>query len=506
MSPLEGLAYGFSVALTPENVLAAALGVFLGTLVGVLPGIGPLGAMALLLTVTTQFRADTALIMLAGIYYGSQYGGSTTSILVNIPGEAASVVTTIDGYQMTKKGRAGAALAVAAVGSFIAGSVGLIGVMFFAPVLAQVGVTFGPPEYFAIAALGLLSLSRLTGGSAWNGLLVLGFGLAIATVGLDPVGGVTRFTFGVTELLQGIDLVPVAIGLYGIPEVLMIAQAGASTTSVPGISLRDLMPRREEWRRSLPAIFRGTGLGFAFGVFPGPLPVLSTFASWKLERRLSRRPEEFGKGAIEGVAGPEAANNAATSGQMVPVLALGIPFGPATALLLAALLVQGVQPGPLLLTQRPEVFWGVIASMYVGNVLLLILNLPLVALWVRLLRVPQGLLLAFIVIFVMVGTFADKNSVTDLYFMLALGVIGFTLRRAGFDTAPIILAVVLGPLMENAFRQSLFMGRGDLGIFIERPVTAFLLALVLVVLLGPVLRKAIGTAPRREAAGPGSRA
>lgn len=489
MTGLDGLLDGISVLLTPGNLLAVLVGVFLGTLVGVLPGIGPLGAMALLLVGSSGLPPETSLILLAGVYYGSAYGGSTTSILMGIPGEAASVVTAIDGHQMARKGRAGAALTVAAAGSFVAGTIGVVGVMLFAPTLAKWGVSLGPPEYFAMALLGLFALSRLGGNTTSQGLLILGFGLALATIGLDPVGGVSRFTFGIDELLQGVGLVPVAIGLFGIPELLEIAERGAKSERVRSVRMRELFPTRGEWRRAVPAMGRGTVIGFLAGVMPGPLPVISTFASWKLERRLSKHPEEFGSGAIEGVAGPESANNAATTGQMVPVLALGVPFGPATAILLSALLLQGIQPGPLLLTSHPDIFWSVIASMYVGNLALLVLNLPLVTLWVRVLRIPVGLLLAFISLFVMVGTFADRNSTTDLVIMLVLGGIAYLLRRAGFDVTPIILAIVLGSILENSMRQSLFMSRGDLAVFAQRPVSLALLVILVLVLLAPGLER-----------------
>jgi len=502
VTALDGLLDGIAVLVTPTNLAAVAVGVLLGTLVGVLPGIGPLGAMALLLVGTSDLRPETALILLAGVYYGSAYGGSTTSILMGIPGEAASVVTAIDGHRMALRGRAGAALTVAAVGSFVAGTIAVVGVMLFAPTLAAWGVALGPPEYFAMALLGLFALSRLGGNTTAQGLLILGFGLALATIGLDPVGGVTRFTFGLDALLQGIGLVPVAIGLFGIPELLEIAERGAKAERVRSVRWRELFPTRREWRRSIPAISRGTVVGFLAGILPGPLPVVSTFASWKLEKRLSRHPEEFGQGAIEGVAGPESANNAATTGQMVPVLALGVPFGPATAILLSALLLQGIQPGPQLLTVHPDIFWAVIASMYVGNLALLVLNLPLVGLWVRILRLPAGVLLALVVLFVMVGTFADGNSTTDLVVMLALGAISYLLRKVGLDVTPIILAIVLGAILENSMRQSLFMSRGDLAVFVERPATLALLLVTAIVVVAPALRRLVRPSVRSRTGPP----
>ncbi|MBI3965409.1 MAG: tripartite tricarboxylate transporter permease, partial [Chloroflexi bacterium] len=434
-----------------------------------------------------------ALIMLAGIYYGSMYGGSTTSILVNVPGEAASVVTAVDGYQMAQRGRAGAALAIAGIGSFIAGTIGVVGLMVFAPTIAQMALAFGPPEYFAIALLGLFALSRATGGSLWRCLFVVAIGLGLATVGMDQVTGSSRFTFGQVALMQGFDLVPVVVGLFGMAEVLVVAERAGGLPRVTGVRLRELFPNAIEWQRSWPAILRGTGVGFLIGLIPGPAAIISSFASYNLERRLSKRPEEFGQGAIEGVAGPEAANNAASSAQMVPLLALGIPFGPATAVLLAALVLQGVQPGPLLMQNRPEIFWGVVTSMYVGNFALLVLNLPLVGMWVSLLRIPQAPLLAGILMFMLVGSYSVNNSMLDLIVVIVMGVVGYVLRKLDFDLSPLILAVVLGPFLETTFRQSLNMSRGDLLIFVERPLSAaFILALVVILVAPTVWRIVTG--------------
>jgi len=490
MSPVSGLLYGFSVALAWENLLAALTGATIGTLVGVLPGIGPIGAMALLLPATLGLRPETALVMLAAIYYGSMYGGSTTSILMNVPGETASVVTALDGYQMARRGRAGAALAVAAVGSFVAGTLGVVGLMLFAPALANFALAFGPPEYFALALVGLFVLSRVSGGSVWKGLLVLALGLALGTVGMEPISGVRRYTFGRLGLAQGIELVPVAMGLFGMAEVLLVAERMGGLPQVVGVRLRDLWPSRTEWRHALPAILRGTTVGFPVGLLPGPAVVIASFGSYNLERRLAKRPEEFGRGAIEGVAGPEAANNAATTGAMVPLMALGVPFAPAVAMLLSALMIHGVQPGPLLMQERPEVFWGLVASMYVGNAALLILNLPLVGMWVSLLRIPQPILLALILVFMLVGTFSVNNSVLDLFVLVGMGIVGYILRKLDFDVAPMILALVLGPMLERTFRQSLYMSRGDPLVFFQRPISSgLLLATVLGVGMSWVWRR-----------------
>ncbi|MGH7320414.1 MAG: tripartite tricarboxylate transporter permease [Candidatus Rokuibacteriota bacterium] len=489
MGAVEGLLYGFSVALTPPNLLACFIGVLIGTIVGVLPGIGPIGAMALLLPSTYMLSPTTALIMLAGIYYGSTYGGSTTSILVNVPGEVASVVTAIDGYQMARRGRAGAALAVSAVGSFVAGTLGVIGLILFATLLAEVALRFGPPEYFALTVFGLAVLSRLTGGSLVKSLLMVGLGLALGSVGMEPISGVSRFTFGSVRLSQGIELVPVAMGLFGIAEILTLAETRGGLPRAIAVRFRELLPTHAEWRRSVGPIFRGSVLGFLVGLIPGPAAVLSTFLSYTVERKLAKRPEEFGQGAIEGVAGPEAANNGASQGAFVPLLALGIPFAPATAVLLGALVIHGIQPGPLLMTERPEVFWGVAASMYIGNAILLILNLPLIGLFVSVLRIPQSLLLSLVLLLCLVGTYSVNNSLLDLWVLVGMGLLGYLFRKLGFDPAIVILALVLGPMMEKTFRQTLFMARGDWRAILLRPLTlALLLAGLLIVLLPELYR------------------
>ena len=490
MDAFHGLIYGFGVALSGTNLIACLLGVLIGTVVGVLPGIGPIGAMALLIPTTYSLGPTSALIMLSGIFYGAMYGGSTTSILLNVPGEAASVVTTIDGYRMARKGRGGAALAIAAVGSFVAGSIGLVGLMLFAPPLAALALEFGPPEYFSLTLLGLIFLSRIGSGSALKSFLMVGLGLLLGTVGMDAISGVPRFTFGSLELGQGVELVPVAMGLYGIGEVLMIAERITGVPDLVKVKLRELFPTAAEWKKAFPPILRGTGVGFFLGLIPGPAAILSTFASYTMEKKLSKHPEEFGQGAIEGVAGPESANNSATAGSMVPLLALGIPFAPPTALLLGALTIHGVQPGPLLMSSRPEIFWGVVASMYIGNVVLLILNLPLVGVFASILRLPQHVLMGLILLLCLVGTFSINNSILDIYILLGMGVVGYILRKLDFDMAPLILAVVLGPILEKTLCQSLFYARGDAMAILGRPYTAFLLAVgVLLVVLPPVVRR-----------------
>ena len=473
------------------NLLACFCGVLVGTLVGVLPGIGPIGGMALLIPLTFALEPSTALIMFAGIFYGSMYGGSTTSILINVPGEAASVVTTIDGYQMAKKGRAGAALAVCAVGSFVAGTVGIVLLMFFAPFLANVALEFGPPEYFALCLAGLILLSCLGSGSAIESFLMVVFGLLLGTVGMDPLSGLPRFNFGYLRLSQGIELVPVAMGVYGISEVLMTAERITGIPAIIKFKFRELFPSISEWKRAFPSIFRGGALGFLIGLVPGPAAIIATFTSYALEKKISKHPEEFGKGAIEGVAGPEAANNSATSGAMVPLLSLGIPFSPATAILLGAMIIHGVQPGPLLMSRNPEIFWGVVASMYIGNFMLLILNLPLVGIWASILRIPQHFLMGVILLLCLVGTYSVQNSLLDIYILIGMGVLGYILRKLKFDMAPLILGLVLGPEVERTLQQSLYLCRGNVWAMVSRPISAILFSIIIAVIVLPYLLRKI---------------
>jgi putative tricarboxylic transport membrane protein len=479
---LQSLLYGFSVSLTPMNLLYCALGVLLGTLVGVLPGIGPLGGITLLLPTTFGMEPISAIIMLAGIYYGAMYGGSTTSILVNIPGEAASVVTCFDGYQMARQGRAGPALAVAAIGSYIAGTLSVLGLMFLAPVLARMALQFGPPEQFSLMVLGLIILAYMGTGSVLKALIMIVLGLTLATVGIDHLSGFTRFTHGHVALGDGVSFLAVAMGLFGIAEILI----NLEQTVVPEVikpKLSSLLPTREDCKRSLGPIVRGSGVGFLIGILPGAAHIISTFVSYALEKRLSGYPEKFGTGQIEGVAGPEAANNAATGGAMIPFLGLGIPSTAATATMMVALLIHGVKPGPLLMEQHPEVFWGLVGSMYIGNTMLLILNLPLVGLFVNLLRVPYRFLFPAILVICFVGVYSVNLSGTDLWIMAIFGVVGYGLRKLAFDPSPIVLALVLGPMMEQALRQALIMSRGEFGVFLSRPIAAGMLAAAALLLL-----------------------
>ena len=482
LETLHNLAVGFSVALSPPVLLYAFVGCVIGTLVGVLPGVGPLAGISLLLPATFGMDATRAIVMLAGIYYGAMYGGSTTSILMRIPGEAASVMTCIDGYAMARKGRAGAALAIAAVGSYVAGTVSVVGLMLLAPPLAAFALRFGPPEYFALLLFGLLVLAYMSSGSMLKSLAMAALGLLLGMVGIDQMSGYFRFAYGVVELGDGLGVVPVAVGLFGLAEIL--ATAGqAVPPKVIEPRLRELLPSRAEWRDAAAPIGRGTVLGFLVGIIPGSAHIISSFVSYALEKKLSKRPQEFGHGAVAGVAGPESANNSATSGAFVPMLALGVPSGPIPAVMLAAMMVHGVSPGPLLIRQQPELFWGFIASMYVGNLVLLILNLPLVGLFVNLLRVPYPYLYPAILTFSILGVYAVNGSVVDVWIMLVMGVLGYLLRKLGFETAPIVLGVVLAPMIELALRQSLAMSGGHYGIFFQRPIAATLLVVGLGMML-----------------------
>jgi len=470
MEIFQSLLSGFSIALKPIYLYYALLGTILGTITGVLPGLGPLGAMAILLSFTLTMDATGAMILFAGVYYGAMYGGSTTSILLNIPGEAASVVTCIDGYQMARKGRPGAALTVSAVGSFVAGTISIFGLMIAASALANVALKFGPPEFFAIGVCGLTLLARLSGGSVFNSFIMILLGIAVSTVGLDFVTSEERFTFGVYELGQGIEFLPVAMGLFGIAEVLATAESKEQALSVLKVRLRELLPTREEWRRSIPPIWRGSALGFLIGLIPGPSPVVATFVSYLMEKKLSKHPEEFGKGAIEGVAGPEAANNAAVGGAYVPLMALGLPFTPAMAVVLGALMLHNITPGPNLISEKPELFWGVIASMYIGNIMLVALNLPLVNVFVNILKVPRQILLPCIVLLCLIGVYSVNASYLDLMVLVIFGYVGYMLRGLGFQPAPLILAMVMGPMIETSLRQSLKMTGGNPGPLFSRPI------------------------------------
>jgi len=478
----NNLLLGFSVALQPSILVYAFVGCLIGTLVGMMPGLGPLAGISLLLPATFGLNPITAIVLLAGVYYGAMYGGSTTSILVNVPGEAASVMTCVDGYAMTQNGRAGPALAIAAIGSFVAGTLGVVGLMLLAPTLAEFALRFGPPEYTALLLMGLFILAYMSGGSMLKTLAMAAFGLMLGMIGIDVMSGYTRFSYGVVEFGDGVGIVPVAVGLFGVSEILLAA-GGAEPPKVQQPRLRDLIPSREEFRLSVGPIARGSLLGFLIGIIPGSAHIISTFVSYGVERRISKHPERFGRGAIEGVAGPESANNAAATGAFVPMLALGIPTSPVTAVMIAAIMVHGVLPGPMLIQEQPELFWGFVASMYVGNVVLLILNLPMVGLFVNLLRIPYGYLYPCILCFCILGTYAVGNSVVDVWILLAMGGVGYLLRKFGYDLAPVALGLVLAPMIELSLRQSLAMSAGDYGIFLQRPIATTMLALGVVLFL-----------------------
>jgi putative tricarboxylic transport membrane protein len=479
---------GFKSCLTVTNIIACTIGVLVGTLTGILPGLGSGGAMALLLPISFGMDPTAALIMLAGIYYGAMYGGSTTSILVNVPGESSSLMTCLDGHQMAKKGRAGAALSISAIGSFIAGTIGLILLTLFAPPISKIALTFGPPEYFAIALMGLIALVLLSG-SVVRGSIMMILGIMIGTIGLDPLSGINRFTMGSADLSKGIDFVLVAMGLFGLGEVVsMLCEKNqdVSDGSIQKLRFRDLYPNREEIKRSVNPIFRGSFLGFLCGLIPGPAAVVSTFLSYAVEKKVSKTPEEFGKGAVEGVAGPESANNAASSAAMVPLLTLGLPFAPPVAILLSGFLIHGINPGPSLITEHPEVFWGLLASMYIGNLLLLIINLPFVGAIASLLKTPKEYLMPIIVIISFTGALALNTSIFDLGILIIFGFIGYILKEVGYQPASLAIGVILGPIIEKSLTQSLILFDGNLSSFFMRPFSAIFLGLAIIILIAGI--------------------
>jgi putative tricarboxylic transport membrane protein len=483
------LAVGFGVALTPVNLGFGFLGVVLGTAVGVLPGLGPAAAISLLLPMTFGLEPATAFILFGGIYYGSMYGGSTTSILVNTPGDASAAVTTIDGYQMALQGRAGAALTTSAIGSFVAGTFATMMLMLLAPIFVSIALRFGPPEYFALMLLALASVGALAGDSPVRTALATFIGLGLALVGIDLQTGTARLTFGMTELLGGIDIVLGAIGLFAVGEVLWNAaqRSGERVATLPMTGR--LLMTAEEWRRSIPAWLRGALVGFGVGVLPGSGGTLATFLSYGVERAATRHPEQFGRGAIEGVAGPEAANNASAGGSLVPLLSLGIPGSGTTAIMLAAFQLYGLTPGPLLFDERPDLVWGLIASLYIGNLLLLLLNLPLVGLWVRMLQIPRPLLMGAISVFATLGAYSLNGSMSDVAIAYALGGLAVALRSLAVPLPPVLLGLVLGPLLEQELRRALALSDGDPTIFLTRPIALAFLVAALIAALAPIVVK-----------------
>jgi putative tricarboxylic transport membrane protein len=473
-----GLLYnGFVNSLTLVNFVACFAGALIGTVVGTLPGLGPTATMALMLPFTLPYGATTGLIMMTGVWYGAMYGGSTTSILVNIPGEAASVVTCLDGYEMCKKGRAGAALALVAVGSFVAGTIGILGLQFFAPMLGNAALSFGPPEFLCFMILTFVLLSNLSADRPLKGALMIACGLFISTVGINPMDSYPRFTFGSEQLMLGIDFLPIAMGLFGISEILTIAVDKYVKPQIHKIRLRDLYPSKEEMGRSVMPMLRGSVLGFFVGLLPGPCTVISTFVSYALEKKMSKNPGEFGKGAVEGVVGPESANNSAVMGSMIPLLTLGIPFAAPSAIMLAGLRMHNVEPGPMLFTTNPDVFWTFIAAMYIGNFMLLILNLPLVGAFAKIAVIRPQILMPMISLICLVGVYSVRNSIFDVWVMIVAGIVGYFLRQWKYPIAPFIIGVVLGPTTENSLRQTLMMFKGDLFLVADRPLSVTMLAL-----------------------------
>ncbi len=485
---------GFLTALTPFNLLMCFLGVFLGQLVGVLPGIGPSAAIALLLPLTFGGDPVASMIMFAGIYYGAQYGGTLTSVLISVPGESSTVMTSIDGYQMAIRGRAGTALGVAAIGSFVAGTVGTLGLTLLAPPLARAALAFGPPEYFSLVVLGLTALAAVSGGSVVKGLAAGVAGLTLATIGIDPQSGISRFDFGAVWLLDGIEFIVLTVALFGVGEVL----AGCSTaTARPVAEVKNVLPTRADLERSTMPVVRGSIIGFLVGVLPGTGATIASFISYIVEKKVSKHPEEFGKGAIEGVAGPEASNNAAAAGAMVPMLALGVPGSGTTAILLGALVMFGLRPGPELFTQNATLVWAVIASMYIGNVLLLVMNLPLAGLFAQLLKVPYKWLYPPILAVCIVGVFSQSNSLEDCWLLVGFGALGWAMKRFDWPAAPMVLGLVLGPIFESSLRQSMTMSHGAAEIFVTRPISVTLLLCATLFVLVPLIAARAG---RRTAA------
>lgn len=487
---------GLAAALSLQYLLYAFIGCLLGTLIGVLPGLGPAAGTAILIPLTFNLDATGAIIMLAAIYYGAMYGGTITSVLINVPGEAASVVTCLDGYQMARQGRAGTALGIAAMGSFVGGIFAALALTMVAPPLARFALSFGPPEFFALMFLGMCLVTGLAGQSLVAGLLMTILGLLLSLVGIDPVRGAPRFTFGIPELYDGLGFVPVVMGLFGVAEILLVIET--PFRQVIDTKIKGLWPSREEWKRSSGAIGRGTIIGFLLGLIPGVGAVIPTFMAYILEKRISRHPEKFGTGVIEGVASPESANNAYANAAMVPLLVLGVPSSPTIAIIMGAFIINGLTPGPFLFKERPDLVWTVIASFFTGNVILLILNLPLVGLWARILKVPYQYLCAGTLLFCIVGAYSLKGTVFDVGVMLVFGIIGYFLRKLGLPIAPAVLALILGPFMEKSLRTSLEMSGGDFAIFLTRPISATLLVCAALIIVVSTFRiaalKAIRTA------------
>ena len=487
---------GFVVVLEPTNLLYCLIGVVVGMLVGVLPGLGPAATIAILLPITIGLEPVTSIIMLAGIFYGAQYGGTITSVLLKLPGEASSVVTVFDGHALARQGKAGTALGIAAIGSFVGGTISIVALSFLAPVVAGFALDFGPPEYTALALLGILLVATVSGGSRLKAIVAACLGLLLATVGRDAFTGGERFTFGNLSLADGLDFVPIAMGLFGLGEILYNLEERHTTTQAPA-KVANVWPSRKDLRQSSGAIGRGSVLGFVLGILPGGGATLSSLAAYAVEKKRSKTPERFGKGAVEGVAGPETANNAAATSSFIPLLTLGIPANATMAVIFGALLIAGVPPGPRLVTDEPELFWGVVNSMYIGNILLLIMSIPLVGLFVRILRVRPAILAPITVLITLIGVYTVNNSAFDILLVIVFGVLGYLMKKVGFDPGPLLLAFVLGTLLEDSLRRSLLIFEGDALEFFGRPISGTLLAVFLVIAFFPMIRKAL---PRRRPA------
>ena len=482
MSTFDMIVSGFQIALSLDNLMYCALGVLLGTIIGVLPGLGPIATMSILLPITYQIPVEASIIMLAGIYYGAQYGGSTTSILVNLPGEASSVITALDGYALAKKGKAGVALAIAAIGSFIAATIAIIGLSFFAPIISEYALHIGPPEYTTLMIVGLAMVMYLSTNSFLKSTIAAAFGLLLASIGTDPALGTSRLTFSSIKLMDGLDFAAVVMGLFGVGEILYSMDDEEEkifiTEKITQIwpSIKDLL--HVKW-----AILRGTFIGFFIGVLPGGSTIISSLLAYSVEKKVSKNPEEFGQGALEGVASPESANNSAAIAAFIPLLTLGLPANAVMAVLFGALLIHGITPGPLMMAEHPQLFWGIINSMYIGNILLVLLNLPLVGLFVQLLKIRLSILSPFVILVTMIGAYSINNDLFELWVTLFFGVIGYFMRKYGFEPGPLILAYILGPILENSFRKSLIISGGNLSIFVERPISLFFLLIAVTMLI-----------------------
>jgi TctA family transporter len=485
MDLVANLVLGFEHAFSPINLIYCFIGVFLGTFVGVLPGIGALATISMLLPLTFHVPPTTALVMLAGIYYGAAYGGSTASILLNLPGTPSAAVACLDGYPMSKQGRAGVALLMTTVASFFGATIGIIILTLFSPVLAEVGLAFGPADYFAMMVLGLVAAATLTQGSPIKGIAMVLVGLCIGMVGTDVQTGQQRFTFGIPELSDGFSLVAMAMGLFGVAEVIASVHRIRDQRAAdrPKVTFLSMLPTRDDVRRSWFPMLRGSGIGSIFGTLPGTGPTIASFMSYAVEKRVSREPSRFGKGAIEGVMAPEAANNAAAQTGFIPTLTLGIPGDAVMALMLGAMIIAGVQPGPRLVVEHPEIFWGLVASFWIGNVLLVILNIPLVGIWVRMLQIPYRILYPAILLFICIGVFSVNNNTFDILMVMMFGIFGYVLMLLRFEPAPMVLGFILGPLMEEHLRRAMLLSRGDPAVFVQRPISATLLALTALLLV-----------------------